>query len=72
MRLLLSALTTAALSAVLLGATSAQAFTVSFGTPTNLSTCSLAGSSGDRSCTSGASINNGSLDATASATVYQP
>lgn len=50
-------------------ATTAEANTINFGTPTNNSTCSTAGNSGDRSCTNGASINNGANDTTASASI---
>src|SRR5690606_40789122 len=48
---------------------SARANTISFGTPTNPSTCSTNGNSADRSCTSTASVTNGALDAFASANV---
>jgi hypothetical protein len=55
--------------ALLLASAPAGAYTVSFGTPTNLSTCSLAGNGADRSCTNTASVSNGSLDAVASLNV---
>lgn len=54
---------------LLLVATTAQANTINFGTPTDNSTCSVAGNSGDRSCSRSASINNGANDATASAAI---
>lgn len=54
-----------ALGALLLGST-AQANTINFGTATNNSTCSLAGNSGDRSCSNAININNGANDASAS------
>lgn len=63
MRLLFS-LTAAA--ALLLGSAPAHAFNIQFGAATNNTSCSTGGNSGDRSCTSSASINNGALDATAS------
>jgi len=66
MRMLFSAV---AASALLLGSAPAQAFTVSFGAPTNLSSCSQSGNSADRSCTNAIAVNNGSLDATASLSV---
>lgn len=47
--------------ALLLGA-SANAATVSFGSATNLTSCSLAGNSADRSCTSSASIGSTSFN----------
>lgn len=65
MRLKLLALS---LSVLFLGS-SAQANTINFGSAINNTTCSLAGNSGDRSCTSAASINNGANDATASASI---
>lgn len=55
--------------AALAWSSSAQANTLTFGAPINNSSCSLAGSSGDRSCTSSSSINNGALDASASAQI---
>lgn len=54
---------------VLFLGSSAQANTINFGSATNLSSCSAAGNSGDRSCTSAASINNGANDTTASASI---
>jgi hypothetical protein len=63
MRLLASAL------GLLLLATTAQANTINFGTPVNLSSCSTSGNAADRSCTNSASVNNGVNDATASAAI---
>jgi hypothetical protein len=54
---------------LLLLAGTAQANTISFGTPVNLSSCSTAGNAADRSCTNSASVNNGALDTTASAAI---
>ena len=54
---------------VLFLGSSAQANTINFGSAINNTTCSLAGNSGDRSCTSAVSINNGANDSTASASV---
>lgn len=56
--------------ALLLGVTllagSAHANTIVFGTPTNGSSCSLAGDAADRSCTNSISVTNGPLDGAAS------
>ena len=54
---------------LLLLATTAEANTINFGTPVFTGSCSLAGSTGDRSCTNGASVTNGANDATASAAI---
>jgi hypothetical protein len=54
---------------LLLTAGAAHANTLNFGTPVNNTSCSTAGNSGDRSCTSSASVNNGANDTTASASI---
>jgi PEP-CTERM motif len=54
-----------ALGVTLLAGT-AHANTINFGTLTDNTTCSLAGSAADRSCTHSASVNNGANDTTAS------
>lgn len=58
-----------ALGLALLAGSSAQANTINFGSATNNSSCSETGNSGDRSCFSAVSINNGANDATASLAV---
>jgi hypothetical protein len=58
-----------ALGLLLLAAGTAQANTIAFGVPVNLSSCSTAGNAADRSCTNSASTNNGALDTTASAAI---
>jgi hypothetical protein len=55
--------------ALLAWTSSASANTINFGSPVNLSSCSTAGNSGDRSCTNSASVNNGANDATANAAI---
>jgi hypothetical protein len=50
----------------LLVSTTAGANTINFGSMVNNSSCSQAGDSGDRSCSSAGSVNNGANDATAS------
>lgn len=65
MRFLLIAL--AALAAA--APASVQANTINFGALSDLSSCSLAGNSGDRSCTNTASVTNGANDNVASANV---
>lgn len=45
---------------------SAHANTIAFGSAVNNTNCSQSGNSGDRSCSSSISVNNGPLDATAS------
>jgi len=57
-----------ALGVTLLAGT-AHANTLNFGSATDNTTCSLAGSTGDRSCTHAISVNNGANDNTASAAV---
>lgn len=54
---------------LLLLATTAEANTINFGSPTNNTTCSLSGVAADRSCSSAVSINNGANDTTASAAI---
>ncbi len=63
MRLLTYALGVALL---VMATSAAQANTINFGSPTDNTTCSLAGSVGDRSCTHAATVSNGANDATAS------
>jgi len=65
MRFLLIALVALAVAAP----ASVQANTINFGALSNLTTCSLSGNSGDRSCTNTASVTNGANDNTASANV---
>jgi PEP-CTERM motif len=57
-----------ALGVTLLAGT-AHANTLNFGSATDNTTCSLAGNTGDRSCTHSVSVNNGANDATASAAI---
>lgn len=61
----------ALLAAAVLLLTSApvHANTIVFNSATNNSSCGQSGSSGDRSCTNSASLNNGALDSTAAATL---
>jgi len=54
---------------VTLLAGAAHANTINFGTPTNASSCSLAGNANDRSCSSSATVNNGANDTTADAAI---